>query len=153
MRLKIKMVLMSLMYPLVAALSFFVSVVYHPRVAASHSAGIVKAQIVASPMTSSGTGGTGISISGVLHSIWNTLVVPILNAFTGGISTIIKDMASGFGTSVITMFQNWSESLYGLGIWSPVIFVLVLAVAGAVIYFFFDAYGMERDALGLLKDI
>ncbi|MDG7001872.1 MAG: hypothetical protein JRN15_22470, partial [Nitrososphaerota archaeon] len=45
------------------------------------------------------------------------------------------------------------SSLYGLGIWAPVIFVVVLAMAGFMLYFFLDVYGIERDFMHADEDV
>lgn len=148
-----KMLLMLMGTPLVSAFAFFVSTYLHSRVISVAHPTVQANYVIKTMATSSGTGGTGLSIYGVLKAIWDTVVQPILSAITSGFDTLIKDIASGFGNSIVAMFQNWANSLYGIGIWAPVIFVLVLGIAGAVIYFFFDAYGIERDALNFEEDV
>ncbi|PYB68156.1 hypothetical protein DMB44_05395 [Thermoplasma sp. Kam2015] len=93
------------------------------------------------------------SVSSILKLIWDSIFEPIVNAITSGISLLLHDIFGGFGSSIQTMFQNWSYSLQGLGIWAPVIFVIVIGLAGAVMYFWFDAYGIERDVLGAEEDV
>jgi len=95
---------------------------------------------------------TGINVSGIFASIWN-LILNFGKGILNDISTLIGTGFTGFGSAVSTMFSNWASSLYGLGIWAPVIFVVVLAVVGFMLYFFMDVYGVERDFLHAEEDI
>jgi len=90
--------------------------------------------------------------SSILSGLWS-LLYGLLQSVISDISGLLGNMSGGFGNSIITMFQSWGQSLYGLGIWEPVIFVVVIGVAGAVIYLFFDAYGIEKDMLRGEEDV
>lgn len=140
--------IVALVSPAAMVILSFIALVMSP---ATSGGAVTTAAVTYSPATS--TGGTGINVSGILSALWNTVFKPIMNAITSGINTIINDTASGFGGSISTMFAQWTNSLYGIGIWAPVIFVLVLGAAGATLYFFLDAYGIERDALHATEDV
>ena len=94
----------------------------------------------------------GFSPSSVLSIAWNSIFKPILGAITSAFTTLLNDIAAGLGTSVVDMFNNWAQSLYGLGIWAPVIFVVVLGTAGMILYLFIDAFGAEKDVKGTEED-
>ena len=144
----IRKMIVAIVTPAAMVILSFVALAMFP---VSASGTVATAAVSYSPM--SGTGGSGVNVSGILSAIWNTVFKPIMNAITSGIGTIINDIATGFGGSISTMFSQWTNSLYGIGIWAPVIFVLVLCSAGATLYFFLDAYGIERDALHGEEDI
>ena len=98
------------------------------------------------------SGSFGLSVPGMLILIWKTIIEPLVHDVIGAFSVLIGDSSNGLGDSIVTMFQNWSQSLYGLGIWAPVIFVVVLGTAGGAVYFFLDGYGVEKDVLGAERD-
>ena len=131
-----------------AAMVFFSFIVLFMSPGAAEGT-VATAAVAYSPMSSS----TGVNVSGILSTLWNTIGKPIMNSITTGINTIINDIANGIGGSISTMFNQWASSLYGIGIWAPVIFVLVLGAAGATIYFFLDAYGIEKDLLHGEEDV
>lgn len=120
----------------------------------SSASASVTASVQVSPAltTSPVTYSTGINTSGIFSSIWGLLLSfgkSILNDF----ETLLGQIFGGLGGAVSTMFSNWATSLYGLGIWAPVIFVVVLAMAGFMLYFFMDVYGVEKDVLGGEEDL
>ncbi len=88
----------------------------------------------------------------ILTDIWG-LVYSLLQSLFADISQLIGDATGGFGNSIVTMFNNWASSLYGIGIWEPVMFVVVIGVSGALIYLFFDAYGIEKDVVHGEEDL
>ena len=108
----------------------------------------VSPAISTAPVTMS----TGINVSGIFSSIWN-LILNFAKGLLNDVQNLIAVMFSGFGGAVSTMFSNWASSLYGLGIWAPVIFVVVLAMAGFMLYFFLDVYGIERDFMHADEDV
>ena len=112
------------------------------------------ASVQASPAVSTTpvTMSTGINVSSIFSSIWN-LILNFAKGLLNDVQTLIGTMFSGFGGAVSTMFSNWASSLYGLGIWAPVIFVVVLAMAGFMLYFFLDVYGIERDFMHADEDV
>lgn len=144
----IRKMIVAIVTPAAMVILSFVALAMSP---VSASGTVATAAVTYSPM--SGTGGSGVNVSGILSALWNTVFKPIMNAITSGFGTIINDIATGFGGSISTMFAQWTSSLYGIGIWAPVIFVLVLCAAGATLYFFLDVYGIERDALHGEEDI
>ncbi len=144
----IRKMIAAIVTPAAMVILSFVALAMSP---VSASGTVATAAVSYSPM--SGTGGSGINVSGILSALWNTVFKPIMDAITKGFGTIINDIATGFGGSISTMFTQWANSLYGIGIWAPVIFVLVLSAAGATLYFFLDVYGIERDALHGEEDI
>ncbi len=96
--------------------------------------------------------GFGLSVPGILALIYKTIIEPIIHDVIGAFSVLIGDSSTGLGNATVTMFQQWSQSLYGIGIWAPVIFVVVLGTAGGAVYFFLDGYGAEKDVLGAERD-
>lgn len=95
---------------------------------------------------------SGINVSSIFSSIWG-LITGFAKGILNDVEALIGTIFSGFGNAVSVMFANWANSLYGLGIWAPVIFVIVLALAGFMLYFFLDTYGIERDFLHGEEDI
>ena len=112
------------------------------------SAGVSASVASLAPVTLS----TGINTSGIFNSLWQ-LVLDMIHSLWNDFNGLISTIFGGFGASVSTMFSDWSQSLYGLGIWAPVVFVVVLALAGFMIYLFLDLYGVEHDILSGEEDI
>ena len=92
------------------------------------------------------------STATILSSLWG-IFSNFLNSIIGDFEGLLNDIFGGFGNSIVASFQNWSASLGGEGIWIPIIFVAVIAMAFAVGYFFLDAIGIERDVLRGEEDI
>ncbi len=118
------------------------------------SSSSMTASFQVSPAISTGTVAlsTGINVSSIFSSIWG-LITGFAKGILNDVEALIGTIFSGFGNAVSVMFANWANSLYGLGIWAPVIFVIVLALAGFMLYFFLDTYGIERDFLHGEEDI
>lgn len=96
------------------------------------------------PMT---TSSSTISGSSIFNSIWNLL----MSGFKSVLNVLIQafgSVMSGFTGGLNIMWTSWGFSLTQYGIWSPLIVVVSLAVAGFVAYLFFDVYGIEKDILG-----
>ncbi|MEM0134507.1 MAG: hypothetical protein QXU18_04675 [Thermoplasmatales archaeon] len=91
-------------------------------------------------------------ISGIETDLWN-MFSGFLSSIISDFETLLGDIFGGFGNAITTSFNNWAGSLGGQGIWLPVIFVAVIAIAFAVGYFFLDAIGIERDVLRGEEDI
>lgn len=119
-----------------------------PMTASIQASPQVSAAISTGPVALS----TGINVSSIFSSIWG-LITGFAKGILNDVETLIGTIFSGFGNAVSVMFANWANSLYGLGIWAPVIFVIVLALAGFMLYFFLDTYGIERDFLHGEEDI
>ena len=130
----------------------FMLVVLVPMGASQTVTSTASVQVSPAVSTTPVTMSTGINVSSIFSSIWN-LILNFAKGLLNDVQNLIAVMFSGFGGAVSTMFSNWASSLYGLGIWAPVIFVVVLAMAGFMLYFFLDVYGIERDFLNADKDV
>ncbi len=88
----------------------------------------------------------GINASSIFSSIWGlaqSFGKSILTDFENLIGTIF----SGFGNSISSMFGIWANSFYSTGIWAPVVFVVVISLAGFIAYAFMDGFGIEKDTM------
>ena len=59
---------------------------------------------------------------------------------------------SGFGQSVVLMFQSFGFSMQGYGVWAPVMFVVGLGVALLVGYLFFTFIDASNIPIPDLKN-
>jgi hypothetical protein len=70
-----------------------------------------------------------------------------------GLGSMFAQIMSGFGQSVVTMFQSFGFSMSGYGVWGPVMFVVGIGVAILVAYLFFIFIDAEKDVTGLENDL
>ncbi|AKA48531.1 hypothetical protein IX51_04800 [uncultured archaeon] len=104
------------------------------------------------PATTSGSGTSGLGMT-IFNSIWK-LVMGFLGGILDGVNLLMKDTFGGIGQAIMQVFQSWGFSVNSqFGVWAPVGLVLVLGVAGALIYVMFDAIGIEKDVLHGEEDI
>lgn len=96
---------------------------------------------------------SGSSIgSTIFSSIWS-LIMRILKDIANSFGSLISMAFSGFGQSVIAMFQTFGFSMSGYGVWAPVMFVIGLGAAVFIGYIFFDLIDAEKDITGFENDV
>lgn len=95
------------------------------------------------PMT---TASTSSSIGNtIFSSIWS-LFMGFISGILSGIEGLLNDIFGGIGGAISSVFSQWGYSVSGsFGVWAPVGMVAILATAGAVVYLFIDAFGVEKD--------
>lgn len=92
--------------------------------------------------TSSSTSSIGNTI---FTSIWG-LFMGFLSGILSGIEGLLNDLFGGIGGAISSVFSQWGYSVSNsFGVWAPVGMVAILATAGAVVYLFIDAFGVEKD--------
>ena len=81
---------------------------------------------------------TGMSSIGstIFSGLWG-VILSLFRSISAGLGGMFQQMMSGFGQSVVLMFQSFGFSMSGYGVWAPVMFVVGLGTAVLVGYLFF----------------
>ena len=97
------------------------------------------------PMTTTTTSTTSSIGNTIFTSIWN-LFMGFISGILSGIEGLLNDVFGGIGGAISSVFSQWGFSVSSsFGVWAPVGMVVILATAGAVVYLFIDAFGVEKD--------
>lgn len=97
------------------------------------------------PMTTTTTSTTSSIGNTIFSSIWS-LFMGFISGILSGIEGLLNDIFGGIGGAISSVFSQWGYSVSGsFGVWAPVGMVAILATAGAVVYLFIDAFGVEKD--------
>lgn len=102
--------------------------------------------------TAASSTSTSSYLSTIFSSLWN-IFSGLISSIVGDFETLMGDLFGSLGNSLVSSFQTWAASLGVEGIWIPIVFVAVIAMAFAVGYFFLDAIGVERDVLRGEEDV
>ncbi len=90
--------------------------------------------------------------STIFSGIWS-VILGLFKSISVGLGGMFQQMMSGFGQSVVLMFQSFGFSMQGYGVWAPVMFVVGLGVALLVGYLFFTFIDAEKDVTGFENDL
>ena len=85
--------------------------------------------------------------STIFTGIWS-VILGLFKSISVGLGGMFNQMMSGFGQSVVLMFQSFGFSMQGYGVWAPVMFTTGLSLAVVVGYLFFAFADGERDLIG-----
>ena len=135
------------------------SVFFHPgtlihQAAAKATAKVmlVHMYLISHTMTTTNTTSTTVSGSSIFSTIWgwiSSLGADIVQSLGG----LFGQIFSGFGQSVVAMFQSFGFSMAGYGVWAPVMFVVGIGAAILVGYLLLDFIDGEKDVTGLEDDL
>ncbi len=110
------------------------------------SMGIFPVILLVADSTSSSIGQT------IFNGLWG-IILNLFKSITASLGSLFGEMMSGFGQSVVLMFQSFGFSMSGYGVWAPVMFVVGLGVAILVGYLFFTFIDAEKDVTGFENDL
>jgi len=96
--------------------------------------------------------GTSSLGSTIFSGLWS-VILSLFKSISAGLGGMFQQMMSGFGQSVVLMFQSFGFSMSGYGVWAPVMFVVGLGTAVLVGYLFFTFIDAEKDVTGFENDI
>ena len=94
----------------------------------------------------------GFSPSSILTYIWG-LFTGFLSFILSQIEDLIGTIFSGFGLSILLMFQSFASSVGQYGIMAPVMFVIGIGSAIMVAYLFMTFIGAEKDVTEVEEDL
>lgn len=95
---------------------------------------------------------TTVSGSSIFSTIWGWITT-LGNSIVSSMGSVFSQMFSGFGTSVVLMFQSFGFSMSGYGVWAPVMFVVGIGAAILVGYLLLDFIDGEKDVTGMEDDL
>ena len=81
--------------------------------------------------------------STIFSGLWS-VILSLFRSISAGLGGMFQQMMSGFGQSVVLMFQSFGFSMSGYGVWAPVMFVVGLGTAVLVGYLFFTFIDAEK---------
>ena len=90
--------------------------------------------------------------SSIFTGLWS-VILSLFKSISNGLGNMFGQMMSGFGQSVVIMFQSFGFSMQGYGVWAPVMFVVGLGVAILVGYLLFTVIDAEKDVTGFETDL
>lgn len=90
--------------------------------------------------------------SSIFTSLWGVIMV-LFKDIANAMGTLIGTIFSGFGQSVVQMFQSFGFSMSSYGVWAPLAFVVGLGIAILVGYLFFTIIDAEKDVTGFENDV
>lgn len=90
--------------------------------------------------------------SSIFTGLWS-VILSLFKSISNGLGNMFGQMMSGFGQSVVIMFQSFGFSMQGYGVWAPVMFVVGLGVALLVGYLLFTVIDAEKDVTGFETDL
>ncbi len=77
-----------------------------------------------------------------------TFFYKLILSFFEAIETVIvtnsNDVAGIFGGGISQIFDNYANSMLGLGIWAPLVMIVSIGIAGGIIYIILDMAGSVR---------
>ncbi|MHB1440004.1 MAG: hypothetical protein ACYCSO_05120 [Cuniculiplasma sp.] len=82
--------------------------------------------------------------STIFNGLWK-IIYGLLHSITTSLGNLFGQIFSGFGQSIVSMFQSFGFSMAGYGVWAPVMFVVGLGVAMLVGYLMLDFIDGEKD--------
>lgn len=95
---------------------------------------------------------SSFSPSSMLNFIWGQFT-GFLSFFLSQVEGLIGTIFSGFGLSILLMFQSFASSVGQYGIMAPVMFVIGIGSAIMVAYVFFTFIGAEKDITEVEGDV
>lgn len=90
--------------------------------------------------------------STIFSDLWG-VILGLFKDIAAAMGNLISMSFSGFGQSIVQMFQAFGFSMSSYGVWAPLMFVVGLALAIAVGYLFFDMIDAEKDVTGVEDDL
>lgn len=111
---------------------------------------LVHAYLTAHAMTTSST--TTVSGSSIFSTIWGW-ITNLGSSIVSSLGSLFGQIFSGFGQSIVAMFQSFGFSMSAYGVWAPVMFVVGIGAAILVGYLLLDFIDGEKDVTGLEDDL
>ena len=90
--------------------------------------------------------------STIFSGLWS-VILSLFKSISTGLGNMFGGMMSGFGQSVVIMFQSFGFSMEGYGVWAPVMFVVGLGIAIMVGYLLFTFIDAEKDVTGFETEL
>ena len=90
--------------------------------------------------------------SSIFTGLWG-VILSLFKSISTGLGNMFGQMMSGFGQSVVLMFQSFGSSMQGYGVWAPVMFVVGLGIALLVGYLLFTVIDAEKDVTGFETEL
>ncbi len=90
--------------------------------------------------------------SSIFTGLWS-VILSLFKSISTGLGNMFGQMMSGFGQSVVLMFQSFGFSMQGYGVWAPVMFVVGLGIALLVGYLLFTVIDAEKDVTGFETEL
>ena len=94
----------------------------------------------------------GISLSSIGGSL-SKIFLSFISSFVSDITSLFGQIFTGFGGSIVLMFQSFGNSLGPYGPLAPTVFVGGLLLSVVVGYVEFDAIDAEKDVTGFENDV
>jgi len=135
------------------------SIFFHP-VALVHQAAakatakvmLVHMYLLSHTMTTTSSTTSTVSGSSIFSTIWGW-ITSLGSSIVASLGGLFGQIFSGFGQSVVAMFQSFGFSMSAYGVWAPVMFVVGIGAAILVGYLLLDFIDAEKDVTGLEDDL
>ena len=100
----------------------------------------------------SNTTASAPSGSSIFGTIWGW-VTQLVGGIVSDMGGVFASTFTGFGNSLVLMFQSFGFSMQGYGVWAPVMFVVGIGAAILVGYLLLDFIDGEKDITGMEDDL
>ena len=77
-----------------------------------------------------------------VFTFFYNLMMYIFKVITEAMGDTVSGLANTFGISISDIFSDYTQSLYGYGIWAPIIMVSTLGIGGVLIYIILVSSGL-----------
>lgn len=127
------------------------SLIHHATAKAAAKVMLIYSYVAAHSMTTSSTTAT-VSGSSIFSTIWGW-ITNLGSSIVSSLGGLFGQIFSGFGQSIVAMFQSFGFSMSAYGVWAPVMFVVGIGAAILVGYLLLDFIDGEKDVTGLEDDL